>query len=206
MCVLVLPAGSAGQTPGAREARLIEILKSGASIQEKDGACRELQVIATPASIPALAALLADKELSHMARYALEPMPYPQAGQALLEALGRVGPPIQVGIINSLGFREEKAAAPELIRLLKSPDAEIAGAAAAALGRIATPDAVAALEQLRATAAPPLQAAAAEASLALAERLMRDNRPAAVSIYEELQTPRWPLHVRQGAFAGIVSA
>src|SRR3974377_2192338 len=55
-----------------REARLIEILKSGASVREKGQACRELQMIGSPASIPALAALLTDKDLSHIARSAPE--------------------------------------------------------------------------------------------------------------------------------------
>jgi HEAT repeat protein len=190
-----------------REARLIEILKSDASVQEKDHACRELQIIGSPASIPALAALLTDKDLSHMARYALEPMPYPQAGQALRLALTQTTSVIKVGIINSLGFREEKEAAPDLIKLLKDLDTEVISSAAAALGRIGTPEAALALEKFRKTAAPPLQAVAAEASLTAAERLLNNNHhPDAVRIYEQMQAAKWPVHVRQGAFAGLLKA
>jgi HEAT repeat protein len=202
---LVALAVQAPQPDGTREARLIQVLRSGASAQEKDKACRELQQIGTTASIPVLAGLLADRELSHMARFALEPMPYPQAGQALREALSRTESLLKVGIINSLGFRAESGAVPELVPLLQSPDLEVAIAAASALGRIATPDAVLALERLRTAAAAPLLPVAAEASLIAAERLAAGDGPAAGRIYEQLQSPHWPVHVRQGAFAGLLA-
>ena len=190
-----------------REARLIEVLKSSASFAEKDQACRDLQIIGTPASIPALAALLADQELSHMARYALQPMPYPQAGQALRDALAKTSSLQKVGIINSLGYRREKDAVPELIQLLADADAEVISAAAAALGRIGTMEAALALDKFRAAANPTLQAVAAEACLNAAERLLADNRPVeAVKIYEPLQGVKWPIHVRQGAFTGLLQA
>jgi HEAT repeat protein len=190
-----------------REARLIEILKSGAPVQEKGQACRELQVIGSPASIPSLAALLTDKDLSHMARYALEPMPYPEAGQALRLALAQTSSSIKVGIINSLGFREEKAAVPDLVELLKDSDTEVIGSAATALGRIGTPEAALAIEKFRKTSPPSLQAVAAEASLTAAERLLsHDRQMEAVRIYQQLQAAKWPLQVRQGAFAGLLKA
>jgi len=202
-----LLAAAGAQERIARETQLIEVLRSSASVQEKDKACRELQVIGSPASIPALAALLTDSELSHMARYALEPMPFLQAGEALRNALSRTTSLVQVGIINSLGFREDREAAPALIGLLKASDAEVAGAAAAALGRIATPEALQALERLRASAGGSLQAVAAEAALTAARRLVRDGRqPAAIRIYEQMQAARWPVHVRQGAFGGLLLA
>ncbi len=140
-----------------------------------------------------------------MARYALEPMPFPQAGQALREALPKTKALIKIGIINSLGFREEKESAPDLIKLLKDPDAEIVGAAAAALGRIGTAEAVLALEQFRKTAPGPMQAIAAAASLTAAERSLRNNRKdTALKIYNELQKTPWPVPVRQGAFLGLL--
>jgi len=43
-------------------------------------------VVGTASSVPALAALLTDNELSHMARFALERMPAAEAGAALREA------------------------------------------------------------------------------------------------------------------------
>ena len=49
-----------------------------------DYVCRVLRVIGTADSVPALAGLLAERNLSHMARYALQDNPAPEA-QALRE-------------------------------------------------------------------------------------------------------------------------
>ena len=88
------------------EGKLIATLKSSeASRQDKIGACRQLAIIGGKDSIAPLAALLGDEELSHMARYALEPNPDPAVDQALRDALGKVkGKPL-VGVIGSLGVR-----------------------------------------------------------------------------------------------------
>ncbi|GAH47923.1 unnamed protein product, partial [marine sediment metagenome] len=190
-----------------REAELIKTLKGDASRAAKDKACRELQVIGTPACIPALAALLPDEKLSHMARYALEPMQYPQAAQALRDALGKTAGATKVGVITSLGFREDTQAVGQLVKLLADRDGHIAGAAAAALGRIGTLEAARALDKFRARAAKGLRAVAAEASLTAAERLVRQGlRDQAARICEDLQDARWPAHVRLGAFVGLLSA
>ena len=190
-----------------REAKLIETLKGSAPRAEKDKACRELQIIGTPACIPTLAALLADKDLSHMARCALEPMPYGQAAKALRDALPKTSGLIKVGVISSLGYRRDKEAVGELTKSLKDRDTAVAGAAAAALGRIGTPEAAKALDKFRAGAGKALQAVAAEASLTAAQRLLaQGDKEQAAAIYEALQTPKWPKHVRLGAFTGLLVA
>ena len=210
--VLFSAAGAAGAPADAtarrqREAELIQTLEGNASRAEKDKACRELQVIGTPACIPALAAMLADKDLSHMARYALEPMAYPQAAKALRDALDKARGPVKVGVITSLGFKGDAEAAGQLIALLGGLDVEVAGAAAAALGRIGTPEAARALDKLRARARGRLRDVGAEASLTAAERLVRRGlQVEAVRIYEDLQGAAWPAHVRLGAFVGLLAA
>ena len=190
-----------------QERRLIETLKGNASWAEKNRACRQLRVVGTRASIPALTPLLWDEKLSHLARYALEPMPYPEAGLALREALAKTNGKTKVGIINSLGFREDRQAVPELVKLLKGADLAVAAAAAGALGRAGTPEAANALSELRSSASVALRSAAAEASLDAAERLLRGgDRSAAGRIYEALRTEPWPNHVRLGAFVGLLAA
>src|ERR1700694_2415388 len=69
------------------EQKLIQVLQSNAGPAEKDAACARLKFIGTSRSVPALAALLTDNELSHSARYALEPMQSDAAGAALVGAL-----------------------------------------------------------------------------------------------------------------------
>ncbi|MGQ9592645.1 MAG: hypothetical protein ACUVYA_20400, partial [Planctomycetota bacterium] len=71
----------------ALEARLAAVLKTDASRDAKDVVCRALRIVGTAESVPALAALLGDRDLSHMARYALERIEAPAAGAALREAL-----------------------------------------------------------------------------------------------------------------------
>lgn len=204
---LRLAAAEAAPARQEREQQLIQTLTGNGGWGEKDKACRELQVIGTPASVPALAALLADPQLSHIARCALEPMPSPEAGQALRAALAGTDGQVKVGIINSLGFRREAAALPDMVPLLKGGDLAIAAAAAAALGRSGTADTAPALAEFRAAAPAALRPVAAEASLLLAERLVDQGEgPAGARIYAELQGKDWPEHVRLGAFAGSLRA
>jgi hypothetical protein len=84
----------------ALETRLAALLKSDAPKAAKDVVCRELSLIGTAASVPALAPLLTDKELSHMGRYALERMPCPEAVAALRDALPKTAGLLKVGVIN----------------------------------------------------------------------------------------------------------
>ena len=72
----------------AQEAQLIAVLTSDATLEKKAGACRELARVATKEAVPALAALLGDEKLSHMARYALETIRDPSVDDALRDAMG----------------------------------------------------------------------------------------------------------------------
>ena len=201
-------AGAADAKANAqREKQLIETLKGKAPQAEKDLACRELQVIGTEACIDALAGLLTDDKLSHMARYALEPMDYPKAAQVMRDALDKTSGPTKVGLLISLGFRRDAAATGVLTALLKDKDPAIAGAAAAALGRIGTPQAAKALGDFRGSADKALMLVAAEASLTAAEQLAKDGKQAeAAKICKDLQAAKWPAHVRLGAFVGLLGS
>src|SRR5436305_1951267 len=119
---LILPslllALSAGPSPGqtgapvarADPAKLVAVLTSDATPGAKADACRRLAVVGTRDAVPALAALLGDDKLAHMARYALEPIPDPSVDAALREALGKLqGRPL-VGVIGSIGVRRDASA------------------------------------------------------------------------------------------------
>ena len=142
-----------GDAPSAED-RLLAVLKSGAKVAEKANACRELKTCGTEKSIPALAALLADAELSHPARFALESMPYPAAGAALRDALvlGNAKGLARSGIIDSLGQRRDPLAVRLLDHDLASHDLVLVAAAATALGKIGTPEAAWLLDAVRADA------------------------------------------------------
>jgi len=118
------------------EKRLAGVLGRKVSRVAKEYACAKLRLIGTSESVPALAGLLADPELGHAARDALESMPCPEALQALRDALAKSSGLQKVGAIHSLGVRRDAQSVPALESLLKDPDGQGAAAAAAALGAI----------------------------------------------------------------------
>lgn len=189
------------------EQDLIAVLRAGSTPAEKEAACRQLKRIGTARSVPVLAGLLTDDRLGTWARDALETMPVPEAGQALLAALSRTRGLARAGVIASLGARRERKALPQLVALLNDTDAAVAASAATALGRLGGPEAIRALWKAASKPAPATRVAAIDALLACAERLLaeRDVREAA-AIYQAMWSPRYPSHVRTAAFRGLVLA
>ena len=159
----------------ADEGALIAVLKSDAPIEQKSAACRQLAIVGTKQAVPALAALLVDEKLSHMARYALEPIPDPAVDSALREAVGKVTGVLRTGVINSIGVRRDGKATSVLIPLLPDP------AAAMALARIGASSAVDALEK-GLPANPDACLLAAEKKPELYDRLLAGNTPAPVRV------------------------
>lgn len=138
----VLAAAAAAQTSSAdimamSQDRLIAILEDDdASDFAKAKACQRLAVVGDDAAVPALGELLTDPKLSHYARFALEPMPGEAADKALRAALGKLEGDLLIGVINSIGRREDTGAIDALAKLRHSDDVAIADAAGDALGRI----------------------------------------------------------------------
>jgi HEAT repeat protein len=186
------------------EARLTEVLKGNFSRDAKDFVCRKLMIIGTAASVPVLAGLLADKDLSHMARYALERIPTPQAAQALRDSLSKLSGALQVGVIGSLGVRRDAESVPALAALLRDSDTSVARAAAYALGDIRSPEAAKTLTEAKPQGGA---AAATDASFACAEALLREGKKSeALAIYKSLSGPQQPKHVRLAATRGMLAS
>ena len=80
--------------------------------------------------------LLSDEHLSGYARYGLEPIADPSADDALRAALSKLKGNQLIGVINSIGKRRDAKASPALARMIYGSDADVARAAAAALGSI----------------------------------------------------------------------
>jgi len=191
----------------ALEMSYVKIVKGDAPREQKVHACRVLRVIGTVDAVPALVGMLANKKLSHMARYALEPMPYPEVGQALRNTLGRAEGTAKIGIIHSLGVRKDREAVDLLIPLLKDTDDQIAAAAAFALGRAGTSKAARALTGFCDGAPVGLRAVVLDASLTAAEQLLiQGKQNEAAKIYEDIWTAEVPKYVRMGAFVGLLTA
>jgi HEAT repeat protein len=190
------------------EASLIAVIsKADSDWNAKQAACRLLRQKGTVASIPALAVLLADPEMCQFARYALEPMPYPEAGKALLDALDKVKGPAKGGIIATLGARREKEAVKFLMPLLNDPSDDIVRATLGALGRIATAPAMAAVFEYYGIPRESVRPAAAEAALASVQIMVQDGKgELAAPFCEKLIAADGPMYVRTSALYSLAKA
>jgi len=187
------------------QAKLIAVLKSDASQKEKADACRQLAVIGTKDAIAPLAALLGDEKLSHMARYALEPIPDPAVDGALRDALGKLkGRPL-VGVIGSIGVRRDAQAVSELAKMLQDTDSEVAQAAARALGSIGNSTAAEALQAALPNASEANKLDLCEGLFRCAEALAaKGQREQTITIYDQLRRLPAPHQVRGGALRGAI--
>ncbi|MCE5250839.1 hypothetical protein LLG96_11525 [bacterium] len=100
--------GNAGGRSQLEKAFIRELGNEKATLECKDFVCRQLKIIGTKESVPALAKLLTVKETSDMARYALQTNPAPEASNALRDGLKTAEGAALIGIINSLGERDDR--------------------------------------------------------------------------------------------------
>jgi len=202
----VVAAGDAAAQK-ALETRLAAVLSTDVTYCAKDYVCRQLSLIGSAESVPALAALLTDAKLSHMARYALERYKTPEAVKAMRDAVTKATGKSKIGVINSLGVCRDAESVAALTALLGDADAGVAGAAAHALGSIGNSDAAKALAAFQAKAPAALKVTAGDAYLACAERLLADGKKLeALVIYKALNAPEQPKQIQMAAKRGMAAA
>ena len=200
-------AADAPDSPTAKQKELIALLQSKAPAADKALACKKLAIYGNKDAVRALAPLLTDKELASWARIALEAIPDPAADAALRSALGKVQGRLLVGVINSVGVRRDAKATSTLAKKLKAPDAEVASAAAVALGKIGGDKAAKALLQALVTAPDPVRAAAAEGAVLCGERFMAEGKEAAaVKTYDAVRSAKVPRQKQLEAIRGAILA
>jgi HEAT repeat protein len=123
---------------------------------------------------------------------------------ALRQALGSTSGLIKVGLIGSLGRRQEPESVALLAPLLFDRDNAIAAAAASALGRIGGKDSMSALSTAREKVPAGVQPAVLEGLLQCAERLHLDgDSPGAAAVYQELFNDEVPVAIRLAAWRGL---
>ncbi|HPM82244.1 MAG TPA: HEAT repeat domain-containing protein, partial [Candidatus Anammoximicrobium sp.] len=186
---------------------LIDVLQSDAPKAEKAITCKRLAIYGTGDAVPALAPLLADEELASWARIALEAIPDPAADAALREALGKLQGRLLIGAINSIGVRRDAKAVDGLTQRLKDADAEVASAAAAALGRIGDAAATRTLEQALTGAAATIRSAVAEGCILCAERRLAEGKTKeAADLYDQVRQAEVPKQRMLEATRGAILA
>ena len=187
-------------------AALIRILTDASSPEfQKAKACQRIGEFGAKEAVPALSALLGDEHLSTYARYGLEPIADPSADDALRSALSKLKGNLLIGVINSIGKRRDAKASPVLARMIYRADADVARAAAAALGSIGGASSVKELRAALAKTSGMTRMAVADASLVCAERLLAEGkRDQALTLYASLSAPDVPKSARLAAMHGII--
>jgi len=188
--------------------QLVQILKDpAATVFQKGKACMRLAMVGTKDAVPALAAMLGEQQLADYARFGLVPIPDPSVDDALRGALKKLKGKLLVGVIDSIGQRKDAKAVEPLAELMYGADAEVAQAAAAALGRISGPRATEALQSGLAKTKGPVRAAVAAAGLVCADGLLaKGERKQAFALYDVLSRPDIPKPVRLAAMHGTIAA
>lgn len=187
------------------EQRMAGLLKDKLSPVAKEYICRKLALFGSSRSVPALAAMLDDHDLSEAARTTLQAMPCAESRAALRESLATLHGPRKLGVINSLGACRDIECVPKLTGLLDSSDDGIGAAAAAALGEIGSLEAAKALESAHSKAAEQLRANLADARLVCAEHLLASGRKSEASaIYSSLNDAKQPAQVQVAAKRGLL--
>ena len=199
--------GSAAQRQ-ALEIRLLQFLQSNATLAGKETAFKELALIGTETSLPVLTPMLTRVETAEMARYALAAIPGTAVDDALRKSLGQApNDRIKIGIINSLGHRQDAKAVPALAALALSSNPEVAAAAAAALANIADRPALNALASARSRLSGPARQSVADAYIAGADRFAeRGEKAAAIEVYKQMMAPGERRMVRARALTGLTAA
>jgi len=210
LITVAMSAGTIAQDRPAADAKqqdLIAVLQSDAPKSEKAITCKKLAIYGDEQSVPALAPLLADKELASWARIALEAIPGPAADTALRNAMGKLQGRLLVGAINSIAVRRDVHAVDPLILKLDDANASVASAAAVALGHIGGEKAAKALTKSLANAPAAVRSAVAEGCILCAERFLANDATAqAVKLYDMVRKADVPDQRHLEAIRGAILA
>lgn len=208
-CQRVIDEINAAGTDAAAQAALAPRLAAaltGASPDAQVFLCRELAKVATPAEVPAIAALLADPKTSDSARHALEAIPGGGVDQALLDALKAARGREKAGILGSLGRRNARAAQEAAAAALKDKDLDVARAAAGCLGALGGAPALAKL-----TETLDSQKTSVKLRLTVVESLLRgaavtapSDPAAAAGAYTRLTDTTEDANIRAAALCGLI--
>ena len=202
LCLVATPAlvvAREARPTAQEEQKLIAVLGSDAAVFATAKACQRLAVIGTARAVPALAALLGNEKLSGYARFGLEPISDPSVDDALRSAMSRLRGRLLAGVISSVGARRDPKAVPALAKMALS-GGENSAEALAALGRIATDEAVETLRQALAGGPAERRLSAAHACLAAAERLVaQSKRREASALYDAVRKADVPPHLHLAA-------
>jgi len=195
---------------GANDAaELLKVIQSNeTSDVDRANAFQKIGDIAGEDAVEPLAGFLSDKTWSHYARFAFQKMEGENVTNVLLRSLDSLQRELKLGVIDTIGRRRDPIAVAPLVELLTNADAEVAAAAAVALGEIGTTDTAAALtEALSSEKDPNRRGSLASSLLMVGQRLAkRGNTKAAIGIFDRLRKAEVPKPYRIGATQNAILA
>jgi HEAT repeat protein len=195
--------GNIAHTDAAALVRVLTDVNSPEFLKAK--ACQRIGELGAKDAVPALASLLSNEHLSTYARYGLEPIADPSADDALRAGLTKLKGNLLIGVINTIGKRRDAAASPVLAKMVYGADADVARAAASALGNIGGVSSMKLLQAALTKTDGMTRMAVADAALVCAERLLAGgNRDQALALYASLSAADIPKPVRLAAMSGII--
>lgn len=186
---------------------LAGVLRSEASFDAKQFACRQLVFIAGDSEVPALVSLLKDETLAHYAALALAQLPGTATSVSVRHELPQSSGKARLEIIKLLGHYRDQNSIEALAAFLKAEDEPLVIASAEALGKIGTARAATALRESYQNATGARRLTLGRALLACADALREaGDGTAANTYYETLQADAALPLVSAGALRGLVLA
>ncbi|MGA2498977.1 MAG: HEAT repeat domain-containing protein, partial [Tepidisphaeraceae bacterium] len=187
------------------EAKLLAVLEAPeATMPAKQYVCQALRVVGSPKCVPAVAKLLTDEKLSHVARQVFLGMNDPAVADALQKALGQTTGNVRIGIINTIGDRRDVQSLAALAMLLAGNDEATSRVVLNAIGKIGGAPAADLLDKTR--VADPLKDAWAHAYLKTAQSLAAADAARSAKMYQALLDGDYPMPVRAAAFSAVAQA
>jgi len=184
---------------------LVQLLGPGSTFEARQFACKQLGIIGSKATLPAIGKLLQSDNTAGIACLALTTYPTGKADEILRAALPSARGNARIQIINTLGDRRDSRAVKLLAQSAVDADLSVAQAAISALGKIADPAARKAIVALPKDADPALQPALTEATLRCTEaRVVSGDTKAATALYEALLSPSQPAYVRRASLEALI--
>ena len=195
----------AEELSGIESAMIALVGDESATYASRQFACRMLNRLNSEKAVPTLLALVSDKEMSHMARYALQGVASEEVDKALRWMLNELHGDVLIGVIGTLGARGDRQSVSQLGQLASNTDHEIAAAALSALGRIGGRRAAEAIET--ADIPEPLTRQRDNAYLMCADKMMVDGEfDRALAIYRLMSETGRHSMTRVAAYGGIVKS
>lgn len=189
------------------EKEMIVFLNSDATFAGKQFVCEQLSIIGSKEAVPILTKMLSDEKSYDIAFFALQRIPDPAVDLALRDSLPKSEHKVKIGVINSLGERQDVYAVVQLEKLAYDEDLQIALSAATALGKIADSGAREALKKARSKTTGEVHARVLDAYLRCADNLLdAGNTSQAASIYRDLYDSEELVQTRAAALRGLVRA